>query len=399
MNSTAGPPSDKPSSNPSSGPGVNRQFGPGKTLVFSLLPLLILVFVVEAGFRVREFFYPPFQADYGLGFDEGSRVFASRLGIMTTRVNKLVSFNFETFSRRKPANECRVFMIGGSNVNYLANLFPEYERRLTEELGGACQVNLINVGGLAYGSQRLLRIAFELMDYDPDLLLIYAGHNEFEELQQLELVETDNVPLQRVIYRSAVARFFRDRAVTKDLDALQLARNQELLGNPQVDYMATAGKTFTQEEIDDRMRRYEDHLDRIISLYLERGVPVVIGTVATNYWEPDLPWDKREIREEIDALYAEGRFEEGLALARQVLRESSRHQASDAENEIIMRLAAKHNLPLADVSGAIADAEPNGVPGETLLSDRCHVTEEGKVILMDNFAPLVVQALQERRAP
>jgi len=386
---------DRATTNP---PGTPRPFGPLKTIVFSLIPLLVLSAVVETGFRVREIVYPPFRADYGLGFDEGSRVFTPRLGSYRTRSSKLVSFNRESFARRKPANECRVFMIGGSNVNYLKPMFPAYEERISQMLDGECTVNLINVGGLAYGSQRLLRIAFELMDYEPDLLVIYAGHNEFEELQQLTLVEMDNVPLQRVVYRSAAVRYFRDRAVMRDLDTLQLEENRELLGNPQVDYMATAGRDFTQEEIDDRMRRYEDHLDRIISLYREQGVPVVIGTVATNYWAPHFPMDKRDIQDEITRLYEEGRYEEGLALARAELRVSTRHQASDAENEIILRLAEKHGIPLADVSGAIKAAEPNGVPGETLLSDRCHVNEEGKVILMDTYAPLVAEALRERMA-
>jgi len=81
-----------------------------------------------------------------------------------------------------------------------------------------------------------------------------------------------------------------------------------------------------------------------------------------------------------------------------VLRESTRHQASDAENEIIVRLAERHGLPLADVEGAIMAAEPNGVPGETLFSDRCHVTEEGKVILMDTYEPLIAGALRDRRS-
>lgn len=378
------------------GPGATPRFGPVKTIVYSLIPLLALALAVELTFRVREFFYPPLRADYGLGFDESSRVFRERGGQIVTRPAKRVSFVSESFARTKPVNECRVFMIGGSNVNYLHHLFPEYENRLTEMLEGACEVNLINVGGLAYGSQRLLRIAFELMDYEPDLLLIYAGHNEFEELEQLSMVELDNIPVQRVIYRSAVMRYFRDRAVMNELDRIQLERNRRILGQPAVDYMATAGRVFTPEEIDDRMQRYRAHIERIITLYQEHDVPVIIGSVATNYWAPDLPWEKQEIRAEIDALYTEGDYAAGLARARAALRESSRHQASDAENEIIHALAAKHGLPLADVEAAIIAAEPNGVPGETLFSDRCHVTEDGKRILLDTFLPLVREQLRER---
>lgn len=372
-----------------------RPLGPVKTVVYSLLPLLALAALVEGAFRAREIFHPPLAVDYGLGFDEGSRVF--RVGGLfrqdyVTRRDKRVSFPAERFARRKPGNEFRAFMIGGSNVNYLHHRFHDLERAIERDLAPGKRVELVNVGGLAYGSQRLLRVAHELMDYDPDLLLVYSGHNEFEELDQLQLVELDNPPVQRVVYVSAFMRYWRDRVAWRQIDALQHAHNQKILGNPQVDYMAAAMHVFTPDEVEDRMRRYEDHLDRIVALYREHGVAVIMGTVATNYWQPDLPPDRQEERDRVAALYAAGEHAAGLALARETLRAGPRHQASDAENEIIRRVAARHGVPLVDVEAAIAAAEPNGVPGETLFSDRCHVTEEGKAILLEAYRPRMVEA-------
>lgn len=379
---------------------TRRRLGPVKTVLYSLLPLLALATIVEGGARIREVFLPPLRADYGLGFDESSRVF--RVGGLlrnryVTRPDKTVSFPSESFSRRKDPSEFRAFMIGGSNVNYLYHQFPMLENRLDWELRDLGRTfNLINVGGLAYGSQRLLRIAHELMDYEPDLLILYSGHNEFEELEQLHLVEMDNPPVQRVVYVSAFMRYLRDRVARRHMDAIEREHNARILGNPEVDYAAAAAHTFTLEEVEDRMRRYEDHLDRIVALCKQRGVDVVIGTVATNYWAPDLPWDRQEDRAKIDALYAAGDYAAGLALAREALRAGPRHQASDAENEIIRRVAARHGIPLADVESAITAAEPNGVPGETLFSDRCHVNEPGKAILLDTYRPLLLESARSK---
>ncbi|HOE28295.1 MAG TPA: hypothetical protein PK696_11495, partial [bacterium] len=33
----------------------------------------------------------------------------------------------------------------------------------------------------------------------------------------------------------------------------------------------------------------------------------------------------------------------------------------------------------------IAAAEPNGVPGETMLSDRCHLNERGQLLLLREY--------------
>ena len=40
---------------------------------------------------------------------------------------------------------------------------------------------MINVGGISYASYRLLNLVEELSQYEPDLLIVYTGHNEFIE--------------------------------------------------------------------------------------------------------------------------------------------------------------------------------------------------------------------------
>ncbi|MCC6144912.1 MAG: SGNH/GDSL hydrolase family protein, partial [Candidatus Hydrogenedentes bacterium] len=233
----------------------------------------------------------------------------------------------------------------------------------------------------------------------PDMLLIYAGHNEFEELEHLTLLKMDNPPLQRILYTSAFCRIIRDYLVFRQVDTLEQEQNRKIFNNTQVDYMAAAAVEFDEEEVNERMARYEANLDHIIQLFLDQGAKVIVGTVATNYYQPDFPPRYQAEREKLAAMYAAGQYAEGLAFARDLLKKVSRHQASDAENGILRKLAAKHNLPLADVEAAIMAAEPHGVPGETLFSDRCHVNEEGKTILLDVFKDVIVKALQGSGEP
>jgi lysophospholipase L1-like esterase len=372
-------------------------FGWKKTILYSLLPLIFLCVVLEGGARIYEIFQPPLRADYGLGFSEESRVFRSA-GLfrdrMVTKSSKEGTFPPESFQREKPENEYRIFMIGGSNVNYLFHRFPDMEKELGAAVPGL-DFNLINAGGCAYGSQRLVIVAHELMSYAPDMLMIYAGHNEFEELEHLTLLKMDNPPLQRILYASAFSRIIRDYLVYRQVDEIQQAQNEKIFGNTEVDYMAAAAVEFDEEELANRMARYEQNLDHIIQLCLDQGVRVVLGTVATNYYQPDFPPRNQADREKLNAMYAAGQYEEGLAFARNLLKKVSRHQASDVENGIIRKLAAKHNVPLADVEAAIIAAEPHGVPGETLFGDRCHVNEEGKTILLQVYEDIIVNLLRE----
>jgi lysophospholipase L1-like esterase len=243
---------------------------------------------------------------------------------------------------------------------------------------------IINVGGLAYGSHRLLRVAREIIDYEPDLVLIYIGHNEFEELEQRELAAPQRAAVQREVYRSAFMRLLRDTAANARIAWMRYRLSRAKL-SPEVNYLATFGRDFSPEEIDRRMAEYKKNMGDMLALCQEHRVPVIMGVVATNLWKPDLLDKYKDARDEIARLYTAGDYQGGMALARKMLRTTSRHQASDAENEIIRDLAQEYGAALVDIEAAIAQAEPHGVTGETLFSDRCHVSEEGKTILVREY--------------
>lgn len=73
---------------------------------------------------------------------------------------------------------------------------------------------------------------------------------------------------------------------------------------------------------------------------------------------------------------------------------ASRHQSSDLENDIVRQVVLKHTLPLADVEKRIIEAEPHHVPGETLFGDHCHLNEQGRVIMAQEYEERAVEVLQ-----
>ena len=42
-------------------------------------------------------------------------------------------------------------------------------------------MEIINTGGISYASYRVARLMEELLAYQPDVFVIYTGHNEFLE--------------------------------------------------------------------------------------------------------------------------------------------------------------------------------------------------------------------------
>jgi len=82
--------------------------------------------------------------------------------------------------KRPPNNNYRIMLFGGSNTKYL---YPEtwvmkdkLQRKYPDR-----EIEIINLGGDAFGTHRIVKMFEEAVKYKPDLLLVYSGHNEFVE--------------------------------------------------------------------------------------------------------------------------------------------------------------------------------------------------------------------------
>lgn len=84
------------------------------------------------------------------------------------------------FATSKPAGVKRIFLIGGSVANYMAR-WPEsvsWERRLGELKPGTT-FEIINCGVPAYDAYRDALIFTQALAFEPDLIVVMSGNNEY----------------------------------------------------------------------------------------------------------------------------------------------------------------------------------------------------------------------------
>ena len=228
--------------------------------------------------------------------------------------------------------------------------------------------------------------------------MVYSGHNEFEELEQLELAALETLPIQRILSHSALFRFIRDSIASHKIEQLKEAHNRRILEESVPDAARTWGHVFSPGEIAERMENFRKNLSLIVAMCRERNVPVVIGSVPSNLWKPSLPGETGERYEaEAVARFKAGDYAGGLEAGRALLRAAPRHQASDEENAVIRETAKEYGLPFADVEQAVIEAEPHGVPGETLFNDHCHLNAEGNGILIAQYEKEIRKILDAKR--
>lgn len=98
---------------------------------------------------------------------------------------RLEFFRPESFTVAKSADEFRIFCLGGSTVQgrpyAIETSFTTWLELSLRAADETKDWQVINCGGVSYASYRLAPILEEVLDYEPDLILIYTGHNEFLE--------------------------------------------------------------------------------------------------------------------------------------------------------------------------------------------------------------------------
>ncbi len=94
-------------------------------------------------------------------------------------------FRPDSFSARKGDDEYRIFCLGGSTVQGrpfgIETSFTTWLELALEAADETRQWEVVNCGGVSYASYRLVPVLEEVLGYQPDLIIVYSGHNEFLE--------------------------------------------------------------------------------------------------------------------------------------------------------------------------------------------------------------------------
>lgn len=105
--------------------------------------------------------------------------------VYRTRESKTKLFNAQGFPMVKRPGTFRVFALGGSTTHGRPYdwrvAFPNWLQLLLDASRTGQPIEVINAGGVSYASHRVKVLTEELLGYEPDLLVIYTGHNEFLE--------------------------------------------------------------------------------------------------------------------------------------------------------------------------------------------------------------------------
>jgi tetratricopeptide (TPR) repeat protein len=413
----------------------------GRTRLFKWISILLpfaLLFVIELCLRLfgygndlHLFIEDPADKSYFIMNPAASKKYFTNQANATTG-------NIEPFKKEKEAGTMRIFILGESTtIGYPYFHNGSFHRWLQYRLMHDYpdrNFELINVALTAVNSYTVLGFAREVVDYQPDAVLIYTGHNEY--YGALGVGSTDNIGGNRYIvdallslrklrlvqwitntYEHVVSMFRSHKA------AGLRTRMEVMVADEQIPY----GSKLYQRGIE----QFRDNMRETLQLLDSRHIPVFVSNLVSN--EKDLmpfisvPADSVHYRsfsgifsqgksayeagdwagasrylkeaEVADSMYAQCNYYLGRLSLRQGDPGQAKAWFSRAEeldalrfrapaviNYIIPDLAAQYkSVHLVDTRSAFEARSEYGIIGNDLLLEHVHPNIHGYALLSDAF--------------
>jgi tetratricopeptide (TPR) repeat protein len=280
-----------------------------KNLVCGLLISCLFLLVVETVLRWTWTPKMVLGGDPYVGFSTLHPLYEIKNGTASTSDLKLSMFNKVVFPVKKPANTFRVFCFGGSTTQGQPYNDKVAFSRWLEDLLKASEPHrnfqVINAGGISYASYRIVPLIQETLQFEPDLMVVYTGQNEF---------------LERRTYHNLFSQGRFLVTVRSWLETLRLYHLLELLWQPALKTAASGAKEHrdgtpqripstdrakfimyedAHEILDDTkhgmnlfyrdeefskavVKHFTYNLNRMVSLSRSAGVPIVFVEPASN---------------------------------------------------------------------------------------------------------------------
>ncbi len=247
-------------------------------LLAGLSPLIFFLFIEGS---LALFGVKPSMKDPLVGFAANVPLFVSSGTWMNTAANKLDFFNLQSFPKEKNPGSYRIFSLGGSTTYGRpyddVTSFSGWLRELLPAADGGRNWEVINAGGISYASYRVAHLMRELTRYQPDLFIVYTGHNEFlEERTYGKLRDTP------AVVQGAIALFSRTRLWL----AMGAALKRETLPAKVTTILArSAGpERYRRDDAlrENVLKHFRTSLQRMVALARDAGAEIVFVAPASN---------------------------------------------------------------------------------------------------------------------
>jgi tetratricopeptide (TPR) repeat protein len=378
--------------------------------VFSLILSLSLLIVVELGLRL--FSYGGSMklfVDHRVENFEDYYLVNPFVGLKYFSRFKATEATNDIFLKDKPENSYRIFVVGSSTIYgfpYERNLMAS--RILHKRLKDAYpqkNIEVVNTSITAINTVTLKDFARQLVKYEPDALLIYAGHNEFYGAYGIGSNETltgsgflraahfnlMNLRLYQLMQKGISGIKGKGKAASGEADQKGTLMKR-IVKDKEITY---EGEKYTYGVL-----QFRDNMSDILDMANKHGITVFLSDLVSNV--RDIPPFGDLGSGDQSAVFNYKAAKDALstgdsALAKTLFYKAKdldpvRFRASEEINQIIYELAKEKKARLIQVKKRFEEASPGGLIGNELLSEHVHPNIEGQFLLADVWYDGIIQS-------
>jgi len=355
------------------------------------LPILFFL-LLEMGLRI-----------FGYGFNNEQWIPATKGKLILNpeiarryfyATNSLPYSNQDVFDEIKGLNTFRVFILGGSSTAGFPfaplGAFSRYLQQRLEIVYPESKIEVVNLGMTAVNSYTIRDIFPGALKQQPDLIIIYAGHNEYYGALGVGSMES----------------FGTSRSIINLVLTLNKFKTVELITNISREFMKWFSSTTSTKKDATLMARmvkeqyipldsdlyyagieqFRENFRDILDMAKETDVPVLLSTLTCNLRDQapfvSIPFDNYPPADEIYKLGHQELMKSNLQVADSLLNYSKeldalRFRSPNLINDIIQSFGKEYGYFVVNIDSAFKSESPYGIVGNNLMTDHLHPTLAG----------------------
>ena len=380
---------------------IEKVNSPTRKIFYPVLILIPIIFFIllETGLRIFNYGYDytqwvnPTKGQYVLNPDIGHKYFYN--------IDNVPYSNQDIFDEIKKPNTFRVFVLGesaGAGYPFIPlGAFSRYlQQRLSLEYPDS-KIEVINCSMTAINTYTMRDLFPGILELKPDLVLIYAGHNEYYGalgVGSMESLGTSRSIVNLVIYLEWFKTFQLFRNLLKSTAGF-LGGKREALTGTLMSRMAQNQYIGLDSDIYKKgIEQFRGNMRDILEMAKKQNVPVILGTLACNL-KDQYPFvsikgtghpPADEIYNKAKKLLAMNDEKTAADFFRHAKDlDALRFRAPSEINNIVINLGREFNFNVVNVDSAFDAVSPNHITGDNIMTDHLHPTLHGYQLIGNLF--------------
>ena len=361
-------------------------------IILISLPILFFI-LLELGLRIF---------GYGFNYEQWDTATEGKSTLMLNQeiakryfynIQRIPISNQDVFDAEKKSNAFRVFVLGGSSAAGYPfsplGSFSRYVRDRLTLLYPLSKIEVVNISMTAVNSYTVLDLFPGVLEQKPDLILIYAGHNEYYGALGVGSMESLGTSREMVNLLLYLNRFKTVELLRNTIQWVMklFSGNNELQSGTLMSRMAKDQYIgFDTETFNDGISQFEGNIQDVLDMAKEKNVPVILSTLVSNL-KDQFPFIEIKTKNfpPADKIYNQAKHElssGNYRVADSLFRfakdlDGLRFRAPEKINRVITSLSIEYKFPLVNLDSAFSSISPDGIIGSNLMTDHLHPTLRG----------------------